>query len=72
MKTLFRVLAVLLIVCGVLSLLMSALFFYAHGHTMDGSSSMYAKQWRMAILHLIAGLILLLLGIGSAVLRRIK
>lgn len=50
------------IVAGILALLIAAFFLYASKHTLDASADVYARQRMIALITLLIGLGLILLG----------
>ena len=69
MKTFLLILGIVLIVAGIISLGVSALFFYARMHTYDGSHELFARQTRTAFISLLVGIVLLVAGVICLVIK---
>lgn len=70
MKKTLLIIGIILIVAGVLAILLGLLFKFVSMNTLDGSFSLYAKQRRMMIVHLIGGVVIVICGIASLIIRR--
>lgn len=70
MKQLLLILGIVLTAAGGLCLLMGVFCLFAAMNTLDGSSSFYAKRFRLAFLFLAAGAVVLLAGIVCLICRK--
>ncbi len=70
MKKALLIIGIVVIVVGVLSLLMGLFIKYISAHTLDGSVSLYNKQKRQMMVHLIAGIVFVVVGLVCLIIRK--
>ena len=70
MKKLLLILGILIIIIGVIALLFSALQGYGYYHLLDGDADIYIRLHRRMILFFVIGIILVVIGVSSIIIRR--
>ena len=69
MKKLLLIIGVVIVIAGVIALLFSALQRYGYYHLLDGDADMYIRlHWRM-IISLVIGIVLVVIGAASLIIR---
>ncbi|MBR0159334.1 MAG: hypothetical protein IJM24_09685 [Clostridia bacterium] len=69
MKVFLLIIGIVCITGCVLSFLMSAFSQYSYKHVLDGSAELYARLHRRAVIFLISGIALTILGAACLVIR---
>lgn len=64
------ILSILIIIIGVIALLFSALQGYGYYHLLDGDADMYIGLHQRMILFFVIGIILVVIGVSSIIIRR--
>ena len=70
MKKALKIISIALIIAGILSLLMAALFRWAYYHLMDGSNEQYARLRYNKTVCLVTGIVLTAVGTACLLIRR--
>lgn len=70
MKKILLIFGILLIILGVIGLLIGGLIGYASVNTLDGSPDLYARQRKLMLIFLLAGVAAIIVGIICFVMRK--